>query len=239
MSMTVFMVAWAAGYLAGSISFSRLAVRLLKSDLELGNVAAPIKGADSQYRFGSTGATTVSMYHGSKVGCAIALADMLKIVFVVGGFKFLYPDDSYLLAAAVGGMMGHNWPVFHRFKGGRGISAYYGGLFVIDWLGALVTMVSGMFFGMFVVKDIIITYMSGLWFLLPWMWVTGKGGAYILYALAVNLIFLAAMLPDIRAYIAIKDSGELDQQAIMESFPMGRGMIKISEWCRKKFSWRR
>lgn len=239
MKIIIFMAAMTVGYLVGSISFSRIAVRLLKSDIELGNVDPPIKGGDPKYKFSSTGATTVSMFHGSKVGCAIALADILKIVLVVGGFKFFYPNESYLLVAAVAGMVGHNWPVFYGFKGGRGISAYYGGLFVIDWLGALVTMVAGMFFGLFVVKNIIMSYMAGLWFLIPWMLLIGRGKDYFLYAIAVNLIFFIAMLPDLKSYKSIEDSGALDQQAIMESFPMGRGLLKMMEWSQKKFTWKR
>lgn len=229
-------IAGVAGYLAGSVSFSRLALRLLKSDLELGNVPVPIKGADTEYTIGSTGATTISMYHGSKAGCAVALADMLKGAAVVAVFRILYPDQPYLLIAAVGSMAGHNWPVFHHFKGGRGISAYYGGLFVIDWVGALATTVAGMGFGMFVVKDVIVSYMAGLWFLVPWMWLTGKGPAYLLYALAVNGLFLAAMWPDLKGYKEVKQSGALDQRAIMDSYPMGRGMNRMSDWIRDRFS---
>ncbi len=35
------------------------------------------------------------------------------------------------------GMIGHDWPVFNGFKGGRGVSSVYGALLVIDWIGAL------------------------------------------------------------------------------------------------------
>ena len=96
------------------------------------------------YKVTTTGATAASMQLGARAGCAIGLLDMLKAAIPVLLFRILYPDELYLLAAAVAAMAGHNWPVFHRFQGGRGISAYYGGLLVIDWVGALVTAAVGM-----------------------------------------------------------------------------------------------
>jgi glycerol-3-phosphate acyltransferase PlsY len=52
------------------------------------------------------------------------------------------------LLAAAAGLIGNNWPVYYRFKGGSGISAIYGGLLVIDPLAILVSAAGGLLIGL-------------------------------------------------------------------------------------------
>jgi len=46
--------------------------------------------------------------------------DMLKITIPTLVFKHVYPDTPYFLITAATGMIGHVWPLYHGFKGGRG-----------------------------------------------------------------------------------------------------------------------
>ncbi len=233
MSLVMWGAAAAAGYLAGSVSFTRIVTRLLRPGEPLKPAEVPVEGTDMIYKVTATGATAASMQLGGRAGCAIGLLDMLKAAVPVLLFRLLYPDELYLLAAAVAAMAGHNWPVFHRFRGGRGISAYYGGLLVIDWVGALVTAAVGMLAGFLVVKDFFVAYMAGLWLLIPWMAILTGRWEYVVYAAIVNVLYMVAMLPDIRQYTTIKKTASVDPKAVLETNPMGRGMLKISEWIRK------
>jgi len=235
MDWRIFFISLMAGYLAGSISFTRLISRSAKIDKGAPPLEVPVEGTDMTYKVTAFGATRASMELGPKAGCAIGMADMLKVALVVLLFRLLYPGQPYLLIAAIGGMAGHNWPVFYRFKGGRGISAYYGGLFVIDWLGAIVTMLTGLIFGMFIIKDYFVAYMAGLWFLIPWLWITKNSPEHIIYAVIVNILYILAMLPDIRQYTAIKKVKKIDPKMVLETNPMGRGMLKISDWVNNLF----
>ena len=59
-------------------------------------------------------------------------------------FRLWQPDVPYYLVAAAAGLVGHDWPLYHRFKGGRGLSAIYGALLVIDWPGLFITSLLGL-----------------------------------------------------------------------------------------------
>jgi glycerol-3-phosphate acyltransferase PlsY len=238
MNWQMLVLALLVGYLAGSISFTRLVVRIMKPEEKLEEMEVPVEGTDLKYKVTTFGATAASMSLGAKAGCAVGFADMVKVAVPVLVFRILFPGESYMLAAAVGGMAGHNWPVFYKFKGGRGISAYYGGLFIIDWVGALVTMIAGMILGFVIVKDFFVAYMAGLWLLLPWVWLTTQRMDYLIYAVVVNIFYIAAMLPDIKQYMKIRREVKVDSKMVLETNPMGRGMLKISEWLKNTFSHR-
>jgi glycerol-3-phosphate acyltransferase PlsY len=230
MNALVALCAAIAGYLLGSLSFSRIISRLAAPQSDIAHTEVPVPGTDMTYKVTAFGATAVSMQLGPRVGCAIGFLDMLKVALPTLAFKLLYPDQPYELIVAVAGMVGHNWPIFHRFKGGRGISAYYGGLFVIDWLGALVTSTAGLLLGLLVIRDFIVAYIAGLWLLIPWIWFRTHRLEYVAYAVVVNVLYVIAMIPDLKQYLSIRKTTDVDPRMVMETNPMGRGMIKISDW---------
>jgi glycerol-3-phosphate acyltransferase PlsY len=178
-------------------------------------------------RLRAVGATTASLELGPKAGCAIGLLDILKGTVPVLVFKLLYPGEYYFLVAAVFVVVGHNWPIYYRFKGGAGISPTYGGFFVVDFIGTVVSSTAGMIFGFFIVRDILIAYNSGLWFLLLWLIIFKGDWPYIVYGVVMNILFTVAILPDIKDHLRKKREGDVDMGAGMELFPMGRGMLKI------------
>lgn len=214
-------------YLFGSISFARLVSRLLDPSVELEDIHLPAADGSQGQRLKNVGATTASVRYGPKVGCTIGLLDILKGSIPVLILRLLYPDQYYYLIAAVFVVVGHNWPIYYRFKGGGGISPTYGGFFVVDFLGTVVSAFAGLIFGFFIVRDIMIAYMSGLWFFLLWLIIFKADWVYVLYGIVMNIIFMLATLPEARDYFRKKRAGELDMTAGMESFPMGRGMLKI------------
>ncbi|MFN2245213.1 MAG: glycerol-3-phosphate acyltransferase [Anaerolineae bacterium] len=230
MNALVALCAAIVGYLLGSLSFSRIISRLAAPQTDIAHTEVSVPGTDMTYKVTAFGATAISMQLGPRVGCAIGLLDMLKVALPTLAFKLLYPDQPYELLVAVAGMAGHNWPIFHRFKGGRGISAYYGGLFVIDWLGALVTSTAGLLLGLLVIRDFIVAYIAGLWLLIPWIWFRTHRWEYVAYAVTVNVLYVIAMIPDLKQYLSIRKTTDVDPRMVMETNPMGRGMIKISDW---------
>ncbi len=224
-----------AGYLIGSISFTRIITSFKAPGKEVKEDEVKVEGTDMSYKVTAFGATAASMKHGPKVGCSIGIADMIKVAVPVLVFRLLFPGEPYIYICAAAGMLGHNWPIYYRFKGGRGISAYYGGIFVIDWLGALATMIAGMLFGFFVIRDFFVAYMAGLWFIIPWAWFTTHRYDYLAYTIAVNIMYMTAMIPDIKQYVKIRKHTKVTTRMVLETSPMGRGMLKISEWFRSRF----
>lgn len=92
---------------------------------------------------GNAGLTNFYRTYGAKYALGVILCDMLKMVVagLIGGYLFssLYGDWTLgLLLAGIGCELGHMFPVFFGFKGGKGILS--GGTLVImlDWRVALI-----------------------------------------------------------------------------------------------------
>lgn len=235
MEIYIAIAAAISGYLFGSISFTRIITKIVSPEEKISEFDVSVKGTDQSYKVTSFGATAASMKYGPKVGCSIGLLDMVKVALPVLFFRLLFPDQYFMFICAAAGMAGHNWPIYHRFKGGRGISAYYGGLFVIDWLGAISTMSAGMLLGFLIFKDFFIAYMAGMWLLIPWAWFTSYRWDYLAYAIVVNIFYTVAMLPDYKQYMKIRKTTKITARMVLETSPMGRGMLKISEWFKSIF----
>lgn len=112
-----------AAYLLGSVSFAILVSRLMR-------LPDP-----RSYGSGNPGATNV-LRTGKKVAAVLTLAgDTLKgFVAVVLALVYLPESAPYVGVAA---FLGHVFPVFHRFQGGKGVATAAGVLFGFSgWLGA-------------------------------------------------------------------------------------------------------
>jgi hypothetical protein len=109
------------------------------------------------------------------------------------------------------------------------LSAIYGSLLVIDWVGMLVTAIGGMLFGLVVARSVIVAYMAGVWLVLPWLWFRTHRAAYAAYACVLIVLFTSAILPEIREWRRIaRDGTWSDPAAVMQLSGMGRGMIKMA-----------
>ncbi|WP_391119072.1 glycerol-3-phosphate acyltransferase [Psychrobacillus sp. L3] len=90
----------------------------------------------------NSGASNAAIVLGMKYGVLVAFIDILKGVFVIIGTRFfmqhfaLFSDVEqdlllYLAGAAV--ILGHNFPIYTGFKGGKGTASIIGILFAIYW----------------------------------------------------------------------------------------------------------
>jgi glycerol-3-phosphate acyltransferase PlsY len=117
--------AFVFGYLCGSIPFGVLLTRL--------GGGPDLRAIGS----GNIGATNV-LRTGRKGLAALTLAgDMLKgtaAVLLTGHFL----GHNFAMVAAVGAFLGHLFPVWLRFRGGKGVATYIGVLLGLDWPAAIV-----------------------------------------------------------------------------------------------------
>ncbi|MEA3442049.1 MAG: glycerol-3-phosphate 1-O-acyltransferase PlsY [Chloroflexota bacterium] len=138
MIITKFIVSMIIGYLLGSIPFGLIVSKLAK-------------GVDvRQYGSGKTGATNVMRAAGTKFGALTIALDVAKAVVAVMLAKLIVGSDviylgtvllNWQVAQVVTGLAvlaGHSWPVFAKFKGGRGVTAFFGTMFAIYPPAALV-----------------------------------------------------------------------------------------------------
>ena len=210
-----------SGYLVGSFSFARLAMRLLAPEASLPAIQHLVSGTDETFESDSISATAIRFRMGGRYGCLVAILDMLKAAAPSLAFKLWQPEMPYSLIAATLAVVGHNYPVYYRFRGGRGLATVYGGLFVLDWVGTLVTSMTGMAVGLLLEQVLLIRW-AGLVLMIPWTWFRTHDPVKLAYVLAANLLFWYAMLPELRQYFRLRREGKLpDAQEVADFMGMG------------------
>jgi glycerol-3-phosphate acyltransferase PlsY len=113
-------VAFLVGYLFGSIPFGLLVTRFAGT--------ADIRAMGS----GNIGATNVLRTGRKGLAAATLIGDMLKGTAAVLLMDKLDGTDAAMVAG-LGAVIGHVFPVWLRFKGGKGIATYIGVLIAIAW----------------------------------------------------------------------------------------------------------
>lgn len=213
------------GYFIGSVSFSRLVTRVFSPAVDLDQVVITDQQTGDTYHR-QANASTASMALGWQKGCLISLLDMLKVTLPVVAFKLIFPNQAYYLIVAVFGLVGNNWPVYYRFKGGSGISAIYGGLLAVDPLAVVVTPLAGFIVGMLILRSFTVGFLLSLLLIIPWLWVRFHQPVFLIYGILINLIYLVLFAKDIKEYLR-PGVRRMSEREVMEQMPMGRGMLKI------------
>lgn len=233
MNLTIVFLSFAISYLVGSISFARLVVKWWTGK-DVTEFEVVLDGTEDRYKAVSIGGNTVSTLLGAKGGMTAGILDILKVTLPTLAFKLLYPEQpAYALIAAIGGLVGHIWPIYYHFHGGSGFSAILGGLIIIDWPAALILPIAGLILGMLIFRNMVVASLSWIWLLIPWFWWrTGGDPTYILYAVIINILFLLAMIPEYQTAMKYKKDGKYLEYGIgsMKSHPMGRGMLKMAKF---------
>ena len=105
-------------YLMGSIPFGLILTKFfLKKDIrKIGS--------------GNIGATNVFRTGNKNIGYATLVLDILKAIIPIIYVKFYFPD--YIFIASLCTFLGHVFPIWLIFKGGKGVATYVGILFSID-----------------------------------------------------------------------------------------------------------
>ncbi|MFC1772624.1 glycerol-3-phosphate 1-O-acyltransferase PlsY [Pseudomonadota bacterium] len=117
-----------AAYLLGSISSAIIVCRLL-------NLPDP-RGQGS----GNPGATNVMRIGGKKAAAITLIGDMLKGLIPVLVAKFLGASIAVQALVAVAAFLGHLYPVFFGFRGGKGVATALGVLLGLHWPVGLLTI---------------------------------------------------------------------------------------------------
>ncbi|MDD6484420.1 MAG: glycerol-3-phosphate 1-O-acyltransferase PlsY [Clostridiales bacterium] len=126
MNILIFAV---GAYLVGSVNFSILLSRLISGK--------DIRESGS----GNAGATNMLRTYGKKMGVITLLLDVLKGVMVIALCRLFSASQSVLYIAGVCVILGHNFPVFFGFKGGKGVATSLGVVLMLDWQVGLAVLV--------------------------------------------------------------------------------------------------
>ncbi|MED1116412.1 glycerol-3-phosphate 1-O-acyltransferase PlsY [Bacillus paramycoides] len=141
--------ALALGYFLGSLNTAVIVGKIYRKD---------IRNHGSK----NAGLTNTLRVLGKSAAVFVLAGDILKgiIACFIGLFLSVYfysgeaKDCVSLLAAGAGAIIGHNWPIYFRFKGGKGALTAIAVLFMIDWVMALLCL------GSFVIIVALTRYVS-------------------------------------------------------------------------------
>ena len=115
-------------YLMGSIPFGFILTKIfLKKDIrEIGS--------------GNIGATNALRTGNKTIGYSTLILDILKAVVPVIYVKIFYQEFLYI--ASLCAFLGHVFPIWLKFKGGKGVATYLGILFAINFYFGIVFIIS-------------------------------------------------------------------------------------------------
>lgn len=119
------------GYLIGGISPAAMVGAAKKKNLrEVGSK--------------NLGATNVTLSVGKRYGFAVMILDIFKSFISVRIARFLFPHLAIAgLLAGGSAVVGHIYPVYMRFKGGKGLAAFGGLILALDPLSFLILLTLG------------------------------------------------------------------------------------------------
>ena len=196
------------GYLLGAIPFGVLVGRrLAKVDVR-------------QYGSGKIGTTNVLRSAGSKAAALVFSLDILKgalaVVFagLIVGRNYLIVGDFGLgllaaqCLAALAAMAGHNWSVFLKFRGGRGVATFFGGLIalcpVVGLFGGEVFII-GLGLTRFASLGSIAGVVGTYTILVPLTFLNGFPIEYLVYTLIGTVVIIVMHRDNILRLIAGKE----------------------------------
>jgi len=169
-----YLVAGIASYLMGSIPFGLILTKIfLKKDIrEIGS--------------GNIGATNALRTGNKFIGYSTLVLDIAKAIIPVIYVKINYPDLIYI--ASLCAFLGHVFPIWLKFKGGKGVATYVGILFSINIILGLIFVASwAIIFLLF--KYSSLSSIIGSLSVPTYILITGQTNDAIFFAIMFILIF--------------------------------------------------
>lgn len=112
----------AAAYLAGSLTSAVIACRALGL------------GDPREDGSGNPGATNVMRLHGKKAALLTLAGDVLKGLLPVLLLRLVEAPGAFVVAGGTAAFLGHLYPVFFGWRGGKGVATFIGALLGFHWL---------------------------------------------------------------------------------------------------------
>ena len=125
------LISAALGYLLGCSNMALYLAKLKGVDIRAGGTGNP-------------GASNAMVLMGWWAGVITAIHDIGKSALAVVLARLLFPESAFAgLTAGFFAVLGHMFPVFMGFRGGKGLAAYFGMIVAIDWKFALIMVAAG------------------------------------------------------------------------------------------------
>ena len=125
--LPAYALALAFGYLCGSIPFGLLLTRLAGTQ-DIRSIGSGNIGATNVLRTGRKGLAAATL-----LGDALKGTVAVLLVYWYYGHEYQYFAHELAIPAALGAFLGHLFPVWLKFKGGKGVATYIGILLALAW----------------------------------------------------------------------------------------------------------
>ncbi|MDJ0791139.1 MAG: glycerol-3-phosphate acyltransferase [Acidimicrobiia bacterium] len=204
------------GYLLGSVSSGRLVGKVAAPGEDVTITTLDLPGG-ATLDFEGVSATSIAARSGPGWGMLTGTFDMAKAYVPTRIARKRWPDEPYAAIVAASAIAGHNFPVYHGFRGGRGMAPFFGAMLALDPVGLPATQAGGIAVGVGVFGDTWAAYTGGMWLTVPWFaW--RRKPAETAFALAANLLFTFASRKELGTYVQKRRSGELAGLRDFKSF---------------------
>jgi acyl phosphate:glycerol-3-phosphate acyltransferase len=154
---------------------------------------------------GNPGATNVMRLHGKKAGIIALLGDLLKGLIPVLLARYLGANDTIIALTALAAFIGHLFPVFFGFKGGKGVATLLGVLMATSWVAGLLFVITWLIVAMAFRYSSLASLTSAL-MMLVYVFVLLPDYSYLICFAIMAMLLLWRHRPNIRKLLAGTES---------------------------------
>ena len=176
-----YLISGVVGYLFGSLAFGVWIVNF--------STGRDVRSQGSK----KTGMTNVVRIAGLKIGAIVLVLDLVKCIVAVLIARILFENYFAESIAAIFAVVGHCWPVFAKFSGGRGTASGLGALLFLSPVSGLVVILVGIIliaFTRYVSLASIVGSILGIVMMLVMVVLTNQPFEHLIYAVVVSLLIL-------------------------------------------------
>ena len=177
------------GYLLGSIPTAYIVSRLRKG-IDIRNIGS-----------GNMGGANVMREIGAREGVFVGLIDIAKGAGAILIAQALNVSELWVFGTGFTALVGHSFPVFAGFRGGRGSATIIGIFLVLAPKAMLVTLVV-VAIPFFTTRKFMAALFIGFGLLPLFIWLLEGSLMLVRYALVIDLFMLVRNLPDLRRLLA-------------------------------------
>ncbi len=203
------------GYLIGTFSFARLAARIALPGEDISETEFPDRETGEVWVYRGVSATSVLDRAGWKWGVFVIVGDTLKAFVPTLLLRLDDPESFWFAVVAIAVMAGHVWPVWWRFKGGRGQACLFGATLAIEPVAVLVVALAGSVLGVLAFTSVYVARNVGPLLLAPWFAIDGWGPD-VAFGLGIGLIYLLVSRGDVAEEWRIRRARGIPQLAYLE-----------------------
>ncbi len=202
----MWLVAGVVGYLIGSVSFARIVGHWRAPGTDLSIVEYEIPGSDEVWTYRGVSATSVAKRIGFRWGLLVAGLDMAKGLVPTLVTRMAWPDQSWYLVLGLTVVMGHVWPIYHRFRGGRGQSTLIGSVLAASPIALPVAIVAGTIMGLLLLTSGYLARQGFGCFVWVWPLIREGPSADLTFGISISIAYLIAIWPDVQEERRVKGS---------------------------------